>query len=410
MMSGSTRPTEQVPICDAECLSTGGFAADTEIITTDGPQLVTDLKPGVEVLALNPTAKVVKPKRLVDVETFDSPFKNIHIQTRRSDLLVAPDHRIPYTTRSIDRPRVTRARALTDREAYNFLNEWRPRSGPGLAQMDLTDYCCEYEINAEFDVHGHRVQSILPDGCDPCRQNAHTGYFFDPSTFDRYQNEIEALADRVAIHAGPNHWRRPYRFAGDDFIEFIGWFVTEGSVNWDPDSDTATIGLAQKDPQHRETIGALLDRMGLPVNRTANGFSFSSKLFGRFLERLCGPDAATKRLPEFVWDCTVTQKRLLLDTLIDGDGNEWGTFYTSSQDLAGDVLRLMLDLGMKPRYNDGSIWEIHLSTINDGFKSSRNVSESFVDGPMYRLAVEDFSIVMAGQNGKFQWAGVSAVV
>jgi DNA polymerase I len=69
----------------------------------------------------------------------------------------------------------------------------------------------------------------------------------------------------------------------------------------------------------------------------------------------------------------------------------------------------MLELGMKPRYNKSDIWQIHLSTLNDGFKSSRNVSECFVDGPMYRLAVEDFSVVMAGRNGKFQWVGVSAV-
>jgi DNA polymerase I len=229
-MSGPTHSRERVPICDAERLAEGGFAADTEVMTTSGPQQVTALNPGAKVLALNPTTKVVKPKRLLDVETVDSPSRNIRIHTRRSDLLVSPDHRIPYTTKSIDRPRFIRSGALTDREAYQFINEWRPRSGSGIPQIDLTDHCSECEINAEFDVHGHTVQSMLPDGCDPCRQNTHTGYFFDPNTFNQFQNELEGLADQVTIHAGPNHWRRPYRFAGEDFIEFLGWFVTEGSV------------------------------------------------------------------------------------------------------------------------------------------------------------------------------------
>ena len=94
---------------------------------------------------------------------------------------------------------------------------------------------------------------------------------------------------------------------------------------------------------------------------------------------------------------------------MDGDGDEYGTFYTSSPDLASNVLRLMLELGMKPRYNKRDVWQMHLSTLNDGFKSSRNVSEVIHREPMYRLAVEDFSIVMAGRNGKFQWVGVSAV-
>ena len=38
--------------------------------------------------------------------------------------------------------------------------------------------------------------------------------------------------------------------------------------------------------------------MGVSVQENATAFSFSSKVFGRFLERLCGSDAATKQLPE----------------------------------------------------------------------------------------------------------------
>jgi len=78
--------------------------------------------------------------------------------------------------------------------------------------------------------------------------------------------------------------------------------------------------------------------------------------------------------------------------------------------LAHDVLRLMLELGYKPRYGRRrGIWQLFLSSISDGFKSSRNVSNTAVSKPMYRLAIEDFSVTMAGRNGKFQWTGVSAV-
>ncbi|WP_254279969.1 hypothetical protein [Haloarcula marina] len=409
MMQGPESTNDGTPICEATTLSEGGFADDTEILTTTGPRVVTELKPGDQVIALNPTTRVLKRKQITDIETIDPSFQCIHIQTRRSDLLVNQNHRIPYTTKSISRPRFIHAGELSDRENYHFLNDWQSRIGTDLPQVDITDLCTDYEINAEFDVHGHTVQSMLPDGCDPVRQNSHTGYFFDPATFDEYQNELEALADRVRIHAGPNHWRRPYRFDGDDFIEFIGWFVTEGSVTWKSASDTATIQLAQQTEKHRRTIAELFDRMNLSVKTTEEAFSFSSKLFGRLFERLCGTNSYSKRLPEFIWNCSPRQKRILFETMMAGDGNDWGQYYTHSDQLAHDIIRLGLEIGLKPSSPRVSPWTIGFSTLNDGFKYSKNVSETFVTGSMYQLAVEDFSTVMAGRNGKFQWAGVSAV-
>lgn len=409
MMQDRLATPDRVPICDATSLANGGFAGDTELLTTDGLTTIAELEPGAKLLALNPMTRVCKLKRVVDVETVDPPIQAVRIQTRRADILVSPTHRIPYTTTAIDQVRMMEAGSLKAREAFQFINDWRSPTGQRLTQFDLTDYCTDYEMNAEFEAHGTHVRSILPDGCEPVRRNTETGYYFDSETFSQYQNDIEALADSVKIHAGPKHWRRPYRFDGDDFIEFLGWFVTEGSVTWLTDSDSATIGIAQKTEPHRQEIAALLNRMGLEYSVNNNGFAFSSKLFGRLLERLCGTGSATKRLPELVWDCSVAQKRLLLETLMNGDGNGWSVYYTISERLRADILRLLLELGMKPRYSHTKGNEIYLSTENDGFTSSRNVTRTFVDGPMYKLAVEDFSTVMAGRRGRFQWVGVSAV-
>jgi len=47
--------------------------------------------------------------------------------------------------------------------------------------------------------------------------------------------------------------------------------------------------------------------------------------------------------------------------------------------------------------------------MDDGFRSSQNVSTVQTDNPVYRLTIEDFCLIMAGRNGKFQWIGVSNV-
>jgi DNA polymerase I len=151
--------------------------------------------------------------------------------------------------------------------------------------------------------------------------------------------------------------------------------------------------------------------MGLAVGETAERFMFNSTLFGSLLESMCGRDSRTKRLPRFVWQLPVSQKRLLMNTLLAGDGNKRGTYYTASERLAHDVLRLGLELGHKPRYShrDPDRWRVHLSQGSDGFRASKNVATVTSRDPVYRLIVEDFGAIIAGRNGRFQWIGTSGI-
>jgi DNA polymerase I len=391
-------------------LADGGFVADTEVMTVTGPTTVSELSSADSVLALNPTTGILKLKSIVRVEPVTDVDRTIAIETQRSDLRVAPDHRLVYTTKSGSTPRFARARDLDERYDYRFLNDWRFRSGTHLDEVDVTEFVDEYEVCAVTADHGHTFRAALPDGCEPSRRTSHTGYYFDSETFKQFQADIEASADETTIHAGPKCWRRPYRFDGDDFIEFLGWFISEGSVYWQSTSDSAEVKLAQKTDKHRSAIAALFERMGIRVNENNSGFSFSSTLYGELFEALCGSQSKKKRIPQFIWNCSLDQKRLLLETLLTGDGNKRRTYYTASDELAGDVLRLMLELGMKPRYTRrDSCWQIYMRTTNDGFQSSEHVFSTRTDCPLYRLTIRDFSLVMAGRNGKFQWVSVSEV-
>jgi DNA polymerase I len=386
----------------------GAIDAETELLTATGPQPVRALSRGDRVYALDiergvATLCPITAYRPVACDTV------VRIETRRADLRVSAAQHIPFTTPDVDTPRLARAGTLGERAAYTFLSEWTTPSRPTRDTVDITDWLDDYEMCAAIDVHGNTFRAALPEGCEPCRRISHTGYYFDPATFTRHQAAIEAAADTVTIHAGPNHHRRPYRFDGDDFLRFLGWYVTEGSVHWSATSHTAQVKIAQETPPHRRAIAALCDRLGLTVHRGPRRFEFGSVVFGRLLERLCGDRSRTKRLPDLVWECSTRQQRLLCDVLLRGDGNERGTYYTASDRLAGDVLRLCVECGIKPRYarRDGA-WRIYIRDVNDGFVSARHVHQADPTSTMIHIDVRDANALLAGHNGTFQWIGAAA--
>jgi hypothetical protein len=384
---------------------TGGLTGDTDVITTTGLTRIANLAPGDKVYTLDADTQVTRP----------TPIRTIHthrvddlvaIETRRADLRLAPTHRIPFTTSHVSTPRIVRAGEVGDRAAYLFISDWTGPSSVGPSQIDLTHWLTDYEICALFDAHGHTVRAALPDTCDPVRRNSTVGYCFDPTTFKRHQSAIETLADRVAIHAGPNHHRRPYRFDADAFIRLLGWYVAEGSVYWPTTRTTAQVKIAQETDPHRQSIAALFDRLGIAVARNDHRFEFGSVLFGRLLERLCGSTSKTKRLPAFIWDWSAAQQRLLLEVLLKGDGDARGTYYTASTRLAHDLLRLCIECGVKPRYaRHEDMWRVHVRNVNDGFRPDQHVRRLSRRQTVYALTLRDGSLIMAGRNGRFQWVG-----
>lgn len=345
----------------ALALSNGGFSVDTHVFTQAGAVPVVELSVGTLVYALDPTTKLIKLKPVTAVERVSSNSSLVTLETRRADIRVSPSQRIPYCTKSRSAVQFKQARELDEQSYYKFVNDWRRLPGTVLETVDITDFVDDYEICASCEAHGHTVRAALPEGCEPVRNNGHTGYHFDAETFKRYQSEIEAIAEEVTIRHGLNHHRRPYRFTGDDFIQFIGWFVTEGSVYWSSSSDTAQVKLAQENESYRESIAALLERMGIKTYTNERGSSFGSKVFGCLLEDLCGRGSHHKHLPSFVWDLSEDQQRLLLQVLLWGDGNERQTYYTVSDRLAMDILRLCVELGFKPRYTRRrNTWQIYV--------------------------------------------------
>lgn len=397
---------------DAVELSKGGLSGKTEILTTDGPIAIAGLEVGDQVYALNASTKVLKPKPVTDIQRFEYQGPLVHADARRIDWLLHPEQRIPYQMDTIERVRFQRAGNLDEIGTYHLVNDWRSPAKPHLETVDITEFADDFEICVEIGCHGHSFRAALPEGCEPRDRNGDTGYHFDANTFKQYQDTLESLGADVTVRDKKGHWRRPYRFDGDDFIRFIGWYVTEGSITESTNRDSTCIAISQKIPEYRERIEELFERLDIDVYTSEGSYSFSSNLYARLLKRMCGDSCRQKRLPKFVWNLSTEQQELLLKVLMDGDGNDWKAYYTTSRQLTDDILRLCVETSRKPRYTfkeRTGTWEIYIGKINDRLSSKRQVTTTEGTEPFYRLTVDDYSLVMTGRNGRFQWIGVSAV-
>lgn len=401
-------PTE-AGVTPTETERSGGFAAGTDVLGSDGKQPVERLSSGDRIYAMEPTSRAVKLKRVTAVERTE-PAAAVVIDAQRANLRIAPSQYVPFVTNAIDRIRYQRADRLDERHRYRFIADWSFIGATRTERVDLTTYADPVEFVARYDgMHGHTFRAALPQGCEPKRRHRQVGYSFDPETFTANRADIEAVATSIKARTGPKERPRPYLFDGDDFLELLGWIVTEGSIYTGSSRDTATVQIAQEKSEHRATILSLLDRLGVTYSQSDQAFRIGSKLYGQVFTQLCGADSRTKRLPELVWDCSTEQKRLLLNTLLAGDGNANRTYYTVSDRLARDVLRLCVETGITPAYHHRDRYRVYCRHVAGGFDTSTHCSWGDATRPYYQVVVEDYPLILAGRSGTFQWLTAAAI-
>lgn len=395
-----------------------GFGPDMELFTTNGPKPVHRLGPGEQVLAIEPTTRLVKTKPIGDVDRVSFTEPSVQIRARRAALALGADHPVPYWTDPIGTVRFTAARELTSVSAPQYINEWRRPEQSEIDSIDVPTLCdrlgISYQVMLSGSITREDIRATLPDGCQPQThywENGEARLVFDDATFTRYREAIESFAASRWIHGSPTARWRPSKFDPVQFCRLLGWFIAEGSVTPKSNRNTIEVSIAQRHDRHRAHIGELLARMGLEPALSDCAVSFSSQVYGELLGRLCGGGSHQKHLPDFVWNLPDSHRRVLLDTLMAGDGSlDRRTYYTASDQLRSDVCRLAVSIGIKPRfYPNGDGWAISLSRIRDRIQRYQ-VSRvaSVTEG--YRVAVEDYPVVLAGRDGKFQWIGVSRVI
>ncbi|WP_440769272.1 DNA polymerase domain-containing protein [Natronorubrum sp. DTA28] len=412
------------------------FTPDTEVLTPDGVRDITDLEIGDDVYSLDPETEEMEVKPVVETHAYpDYDDELIDIETDKIDFSVTPNHRMlvrKNETNGIteDEYGFVEAGNLDRATNYELPHDWEGPDGDELQSVDLTELIDgEYEVWVRPSVHGRTFTAEL--GWTPRRvpkaDVGKVGYVFTAEEFDEHREYIEDVCELSFIHRESGRKWIPRTYDGDDFLDVLAWFVTEGNVYTSENKQfgenfrgsATTVKLAQdKLPiadggvDHHATIGELLDGMGFDYYVDDRSYTVTSKLLGEFLTSICGDDSFEKRIPDFVFDCSRRQKRRFLEVLIDGDGdrqvNSW-RYSTSSDRLRDDVLRLCAHLGLTANYNrDSGSWRIYVTEESKNtLRMHRSSSRSTADDGVYCVTVEDNHTLLAGRNGKFQFVGQS---
>jgi DNA polymerase I len=397
------------------------FTPDTEVVTPDGVVSITDLDVGDIVYSINPETGAVTEKSVTETHEYpEYDGELVDIESTRADFRVTPNHQMVFKSPYSGDTLRMEAGSVSERSYLKFLSEWEYTDNTdGISTVHIPDHLnsSSYDVLARYSEHGHAFRSSLPDSCTKKRANYHNGFVFSGDTYEQHQTVLTEQSDSLELtHPdGTGTTFRPIEFDGDDFIEFIGWYITEGSV-YDSERDrSVTVQIAQEDDAVLDDVAMLLERNGIEPHIDGSAVSFSSPLYAEMLTDLCGDDSASKTIPDFVFeDASIEQKKLLLDTLLRGDGHN-DIYYTSSDQLAEDVVRLCVETGHKPirrkrdrtTENEHTEWEIQTTHVNDGIDPDKHVSESTADNGVYCVTVEDNHTLLAGRNGKFQWVGQS---
>ena len=383
------------------------FTPDHDVVTPSGVVAITDLEKGDIVYSINPDTGSVEKKPVVETYAYPEYDGPIHtFEGTRVNMSVTPNHRMLY--QNDDEYFFEEAGELSGREQLPV-----PKNGidaDGIDEVDITNHLetDTFDVRATYSEHGHSYRSKLPDGCEKKRANYHEGFFFSGETFVEHQTEIERLSEDTALShpSGTGSTFRPYLFDGDTFIKFLGWFITEGSTYWPEEDETCVVQIAQE--THSDKVESVLNEMDVQYSLSDGAYTIGSSIYGELLERLCGTNSFSKKIPEFIFEkASVRQKKLLLEVMMYGDGHD-AVYYTSSSQLAEDVVRLSTEVGKKAihRTRRDSEHEITITETKDGISKSMRTIEQAENG-VYCAEVADNNTMLVGRDGKYQWCGNS---
>lgn len=177
----------------------------------------------------------------------------------------------------------------------------------------------------------------------------------------KFDFNIDKYNDTIILEnkTSPSGKNCTTEFKRKDFCEFLGWYISEGSLSYwasnkkykNGKSFSYKIQISQYKnvhPENCEKIEKLLDRMGLNWNYNTKQYTISNKSLYEYLIKLgkCNEKYIPK---EILYESNLDDLRSLFTSLIDGDGsylkNNNYVYYTTSKQLSDDISTLASLLG-----------------------------------------------------------------
>lgn len=152
--------------------------------------------------------------------------------------------------------------------------------------------------------------------------------------------EIESCSKKINQHGGVSVCDS-MTIKMDDWLEFLGWVLSDGSVF--KNGYAVCITQSMSNPIKRRKIKSLLNRLPFKFKMYGNDFRIHDKQLHSELSRYANSE--NKHIPDFVFSLSQRQIRIFLDAFWLGDGWKHKTtkhFIFGDKKMADDVQTLLL--------------------------------------------------------------------
>ena len=380
----------------------GSYCYDdqTRVMTRSGLKLFRDLTSTDEVMTLNPATNQVEyhvPSNHIALQYKGDMH---HFQGKGISLRVSPDHSMFIRTDWETAPRFRKAHDLAKLDPTASYHYRVKRSGDWTDNGPKT-FCIPMskKEKARHAIHD-KVMALRKRGITATSLAKKIGVT---------KTVIEGhLYNKCLV---TNSYNQNRSFDVDDWAEFMGWFVTEGSTQ---KVHNYRIFIAQDkiaNPEKYARILALLKRMKFSVQEESKGLKIYSAALYEYLEPL--GRSKVRFIPPEVKNLPKHALKRLLEAVLLGDGSDDRRIFTASSALRDDYAEIALKLGygVTFKWREGSgyataeqgSWLIGLSRLQVESGISK-IETSLYDGTIYCVTVQNH-IIMVERDGKLSWCG-----
>jgi predicted phage terminase large subunit-like protein len=336
---------------------------DTEVLTADGWKLISDVKKGEKVPSLSQRGNIVI-KEVLDTPSFDYNGELINVfQTSGISARMTPNHRVPV-----------RSQAKNKKILYKFV----PAEHMENKIIDVVR-CGTWKSKKEIQYKHFKI----PTG--------------------------QGLGKNInAVTSVPM----------DDWLEFLGWYLSEGSSFLASKSVGGTSPCVSiRQTKENKSLANLMQRLPWRVRSDGDG---GYRIFSRQLYDELHPlgNLYQKRIPRFVFTLSKRQMKILFDAFVAGDGyiSKSGGYQIglANDGLIDDFTELAFYLGYSATKRSGitktgyKYYQVYICEKRFTQVKPKNVKREYYKGKVHCLVVADNHTFFIRHKGRTHWTGNSS--
>ena len=339
------------------------YDKETEVLTIDGWKKFYELNQDDLLATLNSKGELEYQKP-IKFQKFRYKGKMIRIKGRNIDLCITPDHLLLVRKRGRKYFEFVKAKYVYGKYNYELKRDakWKgekveyfylPRvldekklnkfiklsSILGvLKQNNLTTVGIKNNLSSEVS---HRTLLYYLD------ELYSEGFLEKSVIFEKRRigaNKIFVWNLKGNVDKLYESYLKPIKIKMKDWLRFFGIYLAEGSVYIDEKKKNYVVKIACFDPQKRKKIRKWLSKLPFKFFETKEGFVCLNKSLCLYLKQF--GHAPEKFIPKEIKNLAPSYLKILLSSLLLGDGNlQTLTYTTTSKKLADDLQEIILKCG-----------------------------------------------------------------